>query len=434
MDELFLNPEERQRETELLCDGRVPGFGYAVLAALMSRDDGILSTTLTTNFDDLVADAMYVFGERKPLVIQHESLARFARPGRVRRPLVVKVHGDHRLNPMHTSAETAELKAEVASGIRGILHDRGVILVGYAGNDHGVIEALNGLPDAALPLGVWWVSRHEPRGAICGWLDSRSAVWVRSDGFDELMLLFREEFDIQHPTATKFEHMIDGYRGTYERLGAAVQDLPDSGIDSVPLKAAARRATEAASDWWGVELAARQFTQTDPDRADEIYRQGLETIEDARLLGSYAVFLTDVRKEHDRAQELYERALAADPNHANNLGSYARLLLERGNSAQAFEFIERAFKNAKEADDGLLAELWFYLLAVGPSERRGDALSALVALVNAGARSPGWDFSRIVAREREENRGAIDRLEQLAVLANRAEPDVLSDWAEWTSG
>src|SRR5215213_3428116 len=122
MDELFPLPEERQRETERLCDGRVPGFGYGVLAALMSRDDGFFSAALTTNFDDLVADAMDVFGGRRPLVIQHESLAGFVRPGRVRRPLVVKVHGDHRLNPLHTAIETEELKAGVSDGIRGLLH------------------------------------------------------------------------------------------------------------------------------------------------------------------------------------------------------------------------------------------------------------------------------------------------------------------------
>jgi len=110
MEALFRTADERQRETERLCDGQSPGFGYGVLASLMSRPDGIFSATITTNFDDLVADAMYVFGSKRPLVIQHEALARFARPGRVQRPLVVKIHGDHRLNPMHTIRETAELR------------------------------------------------------------------------------------------------------------------------------------------------------------------------------------------------------------------------------------------------------------------------------------------------------------------------------------
>src|ERR1700684_136441 len=187
MNELFPFPDERQRETERLCEERMPGFGYAVLAALMSRTDGVFSASLTTNFDDLIADAMYVFGTRRPLVIQHEALAGFARPGRVQRPLVVKVHGDHRLNPMHTQQETADLTGSIAKGIRGLLQDRGIIFVGYAGSDRGVIEALEDLPDNALPLGTWWVPRHEPTSPIRDWLNARNATWVETGGFDEFM-------------------------------------------------------------------------------------------------------------------------------------------------------------------------------------------------------------------------------------------------------
>ena len=40
MEHLFLNAEDRQREIERLCDGRFPGFGYAVLASLIARDSG----------------------------------------------------------------------------------------------------------------------------------------------------------------------------------------------------------------------------------------------------------------------------------------------------------------------------------------------------------------------------------------------------------
>jgi tetratricopeptide (TPR) repeat protein len=470
MNELFPLADERQRETERLCDGRVPGFGYAVLACLMSRKDGILSAAVTTNFDDLVADAMYVYGDRKPLVIQHGALAGFVRPGRVRRPLLVKVHGDHRLSPMHTSEETSTLDEGVAHGIRGLLHDRGVIFVGYAGNDRGVIEALSALPESALPLGAWWVSRDEPRGAIRDWLLSRRAVWVCADGFDELMLLFREEFGIEHPTAKRFERMIDGYRATYESLTASVQERPDSAIDSAALKEATKQADAAASDWWGVALAAGRFRVSDPDRADAIYREGIESIDDPRLLvayarflknirnendraqeiyeraitahpdspvalGNYAFFLKSVRKDHGRARELYERAIAADPNDANSLGNLAGLLLESEDDERVLALIDRAFDNASRADGGLFCELWFYLLAAGQSEDRAGALGALRNLVGAGARSPGWDFSGVIERARRENRPDVEWLEKLAdVIAERAEPEILQGWGAWSDG
>ena len=42
--------------------------------------------------------------------------------------------------------------------------------------------------------------------------------------------------------------------------------------------------------------------------------------------GLYAIFLTDVCHDHDRAQAMFGRAITADPNHARNLGKYATFM------------------------------------------------------------------------------------------------------------
>jgi hypothetical protein len=124
IDRLFITAEDRQQEIESLCDGRSPGFGYAVLAHLLARPGGQFNIVLTTNFDDLVADALYLYTEARPLVIHHESLAAYIRPTRTR-PLVVKLHGDHRLSPRNTRLETAELEGDIAHHTAMVLHDRG---------------------------------------------------------------------------------------------------------------------------------------------------------------------------------------------------------------------------------------------------------------------------------------------------------------------
>lgn len=639
MNALFLLKDDRQRETERLCQAAEPGYGYAILAGLMSRPDGIFSAALTTNFDDLIADSMYSYWNRRPLVIQHDALASFIRPGRVRRPLVVKVHGDHRLSPMHTDIETSELEEGIRKGVQGLLHDRGVIFMGYSGNDQGVIKALKGLPPEAIPLGVWWVSSSEPTGAIRSWLSDRNATWVHASGFDELMLLLQQKFEIPHPTAQKFEEMIERYQAAYEQLGARVEGLPGTAPDSEALKEAARSARETAPDWWRVELEARQFRDTDPDRTDQIYRDGIERLGDPRLLGNYALFLSSVRKEPDRAEEFFERAIEADPERANavgnyanflsdvrkdadradefyrraieidpdhsnnlgnyglflsdrnepdraeeffrrsleidperanvlggyayfldqvrkdpdraeenyrraleaepervttlsnyayflatrkdpdraeefyeravaagpedpkalgayalflknvrkdpdraerfykraiaadpmdagnlgnyanflsdihkdlpgaeefykraieidpdgsnNLGNYARLLLEIGRDSEAWPLIDKALGSA--ADEALLIELWFYILALGDKEKRRQALVELARLVGAGSRSPGWSFDGVLARARELDRPDIEWLSLLSdVIADRADAEDLDAWDQWS--
>lgn len=96
------SPVERQREIELICARGEPAYGYATLAQLLSHKDfgRFCSTVLTTNFDDLIADALYLYGERnaRPLVVTHEALARYVRTNSPR-PTVVKLHGDAHLDP-----------------------------------------------------------------------------------------------------------------------------------------------------------------------------------------------------------------------------------------------------------------------------------------------------------------------------------------------
>jgi len=65
----------------------------------------------------------------------------------------------------------------------------------------------------------------------------------------------------------------------------------------------------------------------DYDRAQDMYERAINADPNhANNLGNYAVFLKNVRREYDRAQDMYERAINADPNHANTLGNYATFM------------------------------------------------------------------------------------------------------------
>jgi Tfp pilus assembly protein PilF len=357
IDELFLYPEDRQREIERLCDGKFPGFGYAALSSLMALEGGRFNIVLTTNFDDLMADALYLFTKARPLVIHHESLANYIRPTRTR-PLVVKLHGDHRLSPQNTAAETEALKEDIEKQVRTVLHDRGLVFIGYGGNDQGIKKMLDALPSEALPLGVFWISRNEPKGAIRPWLESRKAVWVEAGDFDELMLLVRDVFGLPHPERKRFEEVFEKYKNTYDTLSSRIVSLPDTDPNTQALKEAVQRTDESFPDWWAVEVAARRFEDTDPDRADAIYAKGLEQFPmSASLLGNYAVFLRNVRKDYVGAEAHYRRALAADPNDAHHLANYANFLKD---VRKDYEGAEAHYRRALAADPNQLHALGTY--------------------------------------------------------------------------
>ena len=172
MRRLFPQSPQRQREVERFALGKDPAFGYAVLASLITHKDfaPCFKLVLTTNFDDLVADALYLFTQQKPLVVAHESLAGFVETGRTR-PLVIKLHGDALLEPKSLEEETAELDPAIQEVLTEQLRDRGLVFVGYGGNDRSISGFLKGLPANTLKWGVYWVNKQLPEADFGEWLE-----------------------------------------------------------------------------------------------------------------------------------------------------------------------------------------------------------------------------------------------------------------------
>ena len=346
IDRLFLTPEDRQQEIENLCEGRTPSFGYAVLAQLVAINGGPFNVVLTTNFDDLLSDALYLYTDARPLVIYHESLASFIRPTKTR-PLLIKLHGDHHLSPRNTSLETSSLEEAIQRHTAMVLHDRGVIFMGYGGADAGILKMLNGLPPEALPFGAFWVHPQEPVGEIRGWLSRRKGVWVRSGWFDEVMLLIRNVFAFPHPSSERFTGIFQAYQQKFQELSVSIQDKPAS-ADVQALKKAVVATEALFPDLWKAISEAGRLERHNPDRANEVYEQAIKQFpNEASLLGNYAVFLKNQKKDYDAAESMYKRALEADPKNPANFGNYANFLQdERQNDDPA----EALYRRGLEVD------------------------------------------------------------------------------------
>ena len=365
--ELFHNSAERQGEIERLCERANPGFGYAVLAQMVAHPAGEFNMVLTTNFDDLVADALYLYTDARPLVIHHESLAPFVRPTRTR-PLVVKLHGDNRLSPRNTPDETSKLADSFKSAAQQILHDRGLIFIGYGGYDDSIRDMLEGLSEQALPFGVYWVNSIEPNNKLRPWLEGRRAHWVECPDFDRAMLLLRAEYKLTHPNKERFDRIFSRYHEKFETLSREVFALPGSVTgngslsDVESLKAAARNAAETLPDGWAVNARALALAKEHPAEAERVFEEGVGKFPGfGPLLGNYASFLLQVRKDAKRAGEFFTKAIVANPNHAGLLTNYAMYLWRvRGDSARADEFFARAL-GADPNQPALLASYAVFL-------------------------------------------------------------------------
>ncbi len=344
IENLFLTREERQKEIERLTEGKDPGFGYAVLSQIVSNNTvgRHCNIILTTNFDDMVADALYLYTNKKPLVIAHETLVGFVRISRTR-PLVIKLHGDARLSPKNTEIETQELDESVKKVLRNLLSEVGIVFIGYGGNDKSIVSILNDLHKDALPGGVWWINDKMPDNDMGQWLKGRNVKWVNHLDFDELMLLLLNELGLKHPEGKRFDKLIKTYFDTFEKLKNKIEAKPDN-EESKPLKEAfhlvSDKIVEEGEYAWAKVDEARKYQETDPGKADTIYQKGVERFhDDSWLLMNYAIFLQDIRKDPDKADEFFKRAIDAQPDNAYTLTRYAEFLRDiREDPDKAEEF------------------------------------------------------------------------------------------------
>ena len=422
---------------EKAMEGGEPSFGYSVLAQLMATTQH--KAAITTNFDNLIADALSIYTRVFPLVCGHESLTGYIRE-KLRRPLIAKIHRDLLLAPLNSPDEIAALPEDWNAALSRIFASFTPIVIGYGGNDGSLMGFLNSV--APIAGGIFWCHRassdvdtrvHE---VVTKHLGKRVPI----AGFDEFMLQLQEKLGLpallpQLEDAHK--HRVADYQKQVEKLTATLAKPAENPLAEA-IREPARQAAKVAvsrltreKGWWGWQLKAN--AEPDPAKRDAFYRAGLQDFPDSvELLGNYANFLCDERKDYDAAESLYKRAIEADPKNGNNLANVAGLLLARGKS-DALPALECAFAVLNE-DRLFPAELecWFYLYANGAAERRAEALRHIRQLLASAIRSPNWDLSMNIVRARSVGHPEAGWLERLAAVINDvATTDTLDTWPAW---
>ena len=174
--------------------GKSPSCGYYYLADLLCNTENRL--VITTNFDSLMEDALFISQSTHPLVAGHESLAPLIGNDR-RRPVIAKIHRDLLYKPMNRREETQALEKGWIQPLSKALSKYVPIVIGYGGGDQSLMSLLQ-----ELQLnGIFWCTRGElekPSEKIQGIIEQHNGYWVPILGFDELLLQIYEEFNQEH--------------------------------------------------------------------------------------------------------------------------------------------------------------------------------------------------------------------------------------------
>ena len=132
----------------------------------------------------------------------------------------------------------------------------------------------------------------------------------------------------------------------------------------------------------------------------------------------------------DQAQDMYQRAITADPHHANNLGNYAQILFAKSDDKKAISLVEKAISLASDDEKPLLAECHFYLFAHSPKHRK-ESGGALKALLAEGVTTGNWSFEMNLERLRREEDPRLNLLEAVARTLEDGDTSRLDAFEEW---
>ncbi|MGE4293346.1 MAG: SIR2 family protein, partial [Desulfovibrio sp.] len=132
--------EERQMYVEQLITGKSPCPGYFYLASLI--DSGRFNRVLTTNFDDLVNDALVAYFNVKPINCAFDSAVNSFNPTSLR-PKIIKLHGDYLYdNLKNTDEELQDLSTNMEEKMVEMCENKGLIVIGYGGDDESVMTPI----------------------------------------------------------------------------------------------------------------------------------------------------------------------------------------------------------------------------------------------------------------------------------------------------
>lgn len=369
---LFPTPLAQQKEIQRITENVTPSLGYYVLSKFMQKPQ--FNTIITTNFDNLIQDALIYSGNKRALVITHQDLAKFIE--RNDTPLITKIHGDAHIHPFNNSNDTKEIPEDLKVAIQGLFINAKLIFIGYKGNDESIANLLEGCKRIDQ---VYWFGSNKPTNTKLKkwWEELKSKTHIKERDFDKIMSLIRDKFKLEKPDFKKrFEELEECYNKAEQDETKNIENIENKTyIDYFILgnnyfhQKEYQKAIEAYKEAykinpkddaifhnWGVAL---YNLAKEKDNNKDLYNQALEKYEtasklnpkDGSIFNNWGNALSDLAKAKNNDEKLYREAFEKLTK-AVELGSstynLACLHSIRKNKKEALELLEKALENKEE--------------------------------------------------------------------------------------
>ena len=365
------NPQNGYRFLEQKMDDKEPSLGYRVLSLLLTKarkeeakkedrekeyeleDSNQHNLVITTNFDSLTEDALFLYSDKKPLVISHESLAAYI-DSDTQRPIIAKVHRGLMFDPFNSPETTDHLEKEWHEALDYAFKTYTPVVIGYGGGDGSLMTYLQ---QSTSNKGIYWCYLDKyglPNSVIQKFVRRRNGCLVKIDGFDKFMLelgltMFPNE--IMPPSTSEYlkkqmENRVKNYTDQYNK-----KRQTENVKDILPIINSAEEKYEEDMDkkpklnsWEYFFRANRKYNDGDFSGAIDDYGKAIEL--DPNYVGAYNNRGNSYAnlKQYERAIDDYDKAIELDPNNAHAYNNRSNYYLSKHELEKALEDCNKALQ------------------------------------------------------------------------------------------
>lgn len=181
--------DDRRKYFQHLVAGHDASIGYHLISMLALEN--IVKSVWTTNFDGLMFKCAHQYSPLVPVEITSETSKRIYRGDVNQELLCISLHGDYKYGALKNTAE--ELDTQDGELEKALLHEltnRDLIVIGYSGRDHSLMDALTRVYSSNGAGKLFWCGYgSNALQTVSNLIDTanksgRDAYYIPTNGFD----------------------------------------------------------------------------------------------------------------------------------------------------------------------------------------------------------------------------------------------------------
>ena len=330
-----------------------PSWGYIYLANIIAHN--YFNVIFTTNFDDLLNEACFLYADLRPIVCAHDSAVADIRVTSAR-PKIIKLHGDFLYDSIkNTVRETETLEKNMRDKFMQFAREYGLVVIGYGGNDRSVMDILDTIlkSEGYFPNGLYWCKRKGDKVSkkLERLMRRDNAYWVEIEGSDEFTAELHEKLGIRLPDTVR-----DPFKATTERLNRFIspkeeiknpiirKDIEE--LEWQVKKFVAKKDTDRLAPY--VMLGEIEFNSSNYEKALTFYEKALiQKPDDLAIMDRIALMYSRVGK-FDESLKMSERIIQCAPAHYSGYYRKGRCLVYLGKIKAAIDCYDKSLEYATE--------------------------------------------------------------------------------------